>query len=432
MNIDLSHVSDSRKRLAVEVPASDVNAVFAETVRDARKQVRVPGFRPGKAPLEMIKARLGAGLKEQVAETLVERYVPEAIQREDLSPLPGGVFLDLEEGQKDPSPAVEGEAYAFAILVDVVPGFELGDYAGLSIPRPAVEVDDERIDKELQGLRDAMGHMHDVEGRPSQLEDWVEVEIEGAEPDGEVELERKEQLIRLGAEGNLPAFNDNLSGLNAGEEFAFDVAYPDDFPSDSLKGRTVHFEGVVKAVKERHLPELSDELAQKAAGVETLAELRDKVRESVVQREERQADDTAKRALLDKLIEEHVFDAPASLVEREVEQRLESIGRNLQMQGVDPREAEIDWEKVIEDEKVAAAKSVRGELILDRIAQKEGLDVEPSEVDRAIEALAYEAGQKPDEVRARLHKSGGLPQLRQQVLRRKTLEFVFGKTELSS
>lgn len=428
MKVELSSVSQARKRLQIEITPEEVAEAFDRTVRAARRQMKVPGFRPGKAPLEMVKARLGHDLGAHVAESLVEKYVGEAIRQQEVEPLPDAVFLDLEDGQKDPPSAQEGESYTFAVLVDVMPEVEPEGYAGLDIARPKAELAPEELQKEMEAIRQSFGRLVEAEDRPSAEGDYVEVEMGGQEVGGELAFEHKSQVVQLGAEDNLPAFDEHLKGLRKGEEFTFEVSYPEDFSGESLRGKTIAFSGTVSAVKKREVPELDDELAAQVADVEGLAELREKVESALQHRKEHEADGTAKRRLLDKLLDKHPFEAPPSLVEKELEHRLDSLGRNLASQGIDVRKAEIDWDKIVEEERKNAERSVREDHLLDMIALKEKLEVEPAELDQVIEQMAREAGRSAEDLRRHLKQHDTLKSLKQQVLRRKCLDWIYGRT----
>ncbi len=432
MKTQLKDVGPTRKRLEVEVPASDVQTVFDEVLREYRKTAKIPGFRPGKAPLDIVRKMMGASLGKEAAERILDKFAREALVREEIRPIEGGVGVDLGEGKELP-PAVEGDSYRFALEVDVLPEFEPRDYEGLQVARPAVELDEERVGQEMERIRQSRKRLVEAGDRPSREGDFVLVEMEVLDDQGNVLLEKRVQSITLGDENNIPAFNEHLVGRREGDEVSFQVSYPEDYPVEQLAGRTVTMKGTVRAVRVPEVPEWTDELAREIAGeedVQTVADLREKVREAIRAHLEAEADRTAKRRMLDMLLEKNPVPVPETLVDRELRARLEEIGRDLAARGLDPKEVDVDWDKVIEDQRREAEKAVREVMLLEAIARKEGLAVEPAELDRELEMIARREGMDPAELRQRLAGRDMLEVLEKQVLRRKCIDWLYQRSHI--
>lgn len=429
MKIELTSQSPVKKTLAVEVPGTDVATIYGELLRSYAKSVRLPGFRPGKAPLEMVRAKLGRDLGAEAAERVVERYGREAIRREGLRPVQGGVALRLREGEKDPSPAVDGESYSFTIEVDVYPEIELGTYTGLKVSRPNVEVEVEELQRELEQLRQSLGKLVDVTDRGADSGDFVAATLTGVELGGELRLDSQRHTVHLGAEGTLPEFGRAMAGRRVGDELAFEVTYPAEFPNEQVRGRTVTFAGAVAEVKRAEIPELSDELVQ-PLGVESVAVLRERVRERILARKNHDADRTVRTRLVERLLDAHPFDAPEVLIEEELRQRLEGIGRNLAAQGIDPDKVEIDWKQVLERERDNARRQVREQILLDTVIRKEGMTLSKQEFDHAVEHLAHDSGMKLNEVRTRLRERAVAEEFATQVLRGKCLDWLVTQADI--
>lgn len=448
MKTELTHVSETRKKLEIQVETEEVGAAFARALKQARKQMRIPGYRPGKAPVELIRARLGDGLHEQVGENLVEDFTVDAVREAGLDPIGGSVSLTLEHdhghghGHEDgedhdhehhhhgPAPAVEGEPYRFEIELDVMPEFEVEDYKGVKVTRDPVEVTEDEVNAELDKLRESMARLVTVEDRPSEQDDHVEVEIEGREVDGDFVIERRPQMVPIGAEETMEPFREALGGKREGDEFSLEITYEEGKGGEELQGKTMRFEGKVTAVKRREIPELDDDLAKQVSGLETVDELRARVREVIESRKNQQADEAVRSTILETLLGAHEFEAPRSMVEQELRSRLESLGQRFQQSGIDPRAAGIDMDKIVEETRQESGKSVRRDLLLDAIARKENLTVSPAEVDRAIEMIAREWGSSPAETRQQLQTSGGLNALRHNILRRKCLDWLQEQAEI--
>ncbi|MDQ7087379.1 MAG: trigger factor [Acidobacteriota bacterium] len=293
MKVQVEDLSQVRKRLAIEVPAEEVQSAWDRALRQARREMKFPGFRPGKAPLALVRAQVGKTLGGKVAEALVGRYASEAIREQGLRPIDGGIFLDLARDQEDPPPAEEGESYTFGVLVELPPDFEVEDYAGVKVARPKVEVDTEDVQKELNALRESFATYEPVEGRPSADGDELVLQIEGHEKDGELRLERRASQLRLGDEGNLPEFNEHLASLEVGDSFSFEVQYPDEKRYGDLAGRLMVFSGEIEEIRQRVVPEMDDAWAAGFSDIENLAQLRERMREAIEARRNSEADAVA-------------------------------------------------------------------------------------------------------------------------------------------
>lgn len=432
MKTTLSDLSPVKKSLAVEVSASDVAAVFDDLVREKRRKVQIAGYRPGKAPLELIKARLGETLHHDAAERIIKEFGREACRREKLNPVRWDV--DLPEGEKHlPHPA-EGEDYNFTLVLEVLPEFEPQDYLDQQISRPAVEVGVEEVQRELEGLRQAKGKMVDVLDRMSGVGDFIEAEIQGVELGGEAKVPKETRLIKLGEERNPPEFDRNLANRRIGEEFTFEVHYAAEAPDPQLAGRIITFTGVIKAIKKFEAPEWTDELARAAGGgIKDFADLREKLKELVRIRKEAEADQVARRRLIDKILAANPFETPASLVDEELHERLRRIGRGLAAQGVDLEKAEIDWRQIAEQERVKAEREVKEGILLDRIADKEQEHVKlaPADVDSMIENMARDMNTTPSKLRQFLQQEGRMESLQREVRRSKCLDWLYSVAHIS-
>lgn len=432
MKTELSDLSPVKKRLVVEVPASDVAAVYDHLVRKNRQKANIPGFRPGKAPLDLIRARLGEQLHHEAAERIVEEFGREACRRENLRPIRWDV--ELPEGQEHLSHAHEGEDYKFAMLLEVPPEFEPQDYVGLTIARPAAETAVEDVQKELEALRQSKGKLTDVIDRLSGAGDLVGVEIEGVELGGAAKIAKDLRVIQLGDERNPPEFNRNLSNRRIGEEFTFETAFAADAPDPTLRGKIITLTGVVKSIKKFEAPEWDDDLARSAGeGVKDFADLRERLKELIQTRKEAEADQVARRRLMDKILDANPFEVPESLVEEELHERLQRVGRRLAAQGVDLEKVDIDWRQLAEKERERAAKEVREGLLLDRIAEKEAehVKVEPQDMDRVIEMMARDMNTTVGKLRQVLSQEGRLASLQREVRRNKCLDWLYSVAHIS-
>lgn len=432
MKTELNEVSSSRKKVTVEVPAADVQAVFQEILRDYRKKASLPGFRPGHAPLSMVRQRMGDDLGKEAAEKIVENFTREALRREGIQPVRGGVMLELGD-RENPQPATEDAPYSFTLTVDVIPHVDPQNYTGRLVARPKVDIPEEEVQTEVRRFQESLGKLLDVLDRASNIGDLVAAELEGAELGQPPAVEKRMRIFTLGEKTNLPEFDRALTGVRVGDSLTFQVTYPEEFQDEKLRGRLLYFRGEVKAVKRKEIPELTDSVVKEATGeIETLAELRERIRTSITEHKEHEADTVARQRLLDTLLDAHPFEAPETLVEQELHARLEDIGRNLAVQGIDPDKVQIDWAKVVEEERKVADRSVRAMIFLEAVAEKEGMTVDEEEVTRVIGAMARQAEPKMtlEQARSKLAASGGLESLRRETLRRQCLDWLLAQAKI--
>jgi trigger factor len=431
MKTELSEVSPARRRLVVEIPASDVDQTYDRVLKGFRRSLKLPGFRPGKAPLDVVRSRVGSELHATVAERLIESFAARAVEQERLRPIEGSIRMQLQDDSDTPPPAAPGAPYKFVLTADVMPEFELGEYKQIKVARSTSEVQPEEIERELDALRESRARTVPVEGRASAEGDLIEVDIEGKELGGEPIAPRSTRTLQIGDERNMPEFNRRLTGLRAGEDFAFEVQYPDDYSQESLRGKNIYFRGEVRSVLERILPDLDDDLARSFEdGIESLADLRRRVSDSIAQGHEREAERLVRRRLLDKLLESNTFEAPPTLVETEMRHRLDDLGRSLAAQGLDPEKLDIDWKQIVEKQRVEAERTVREAIILDAVAGSEGLRVEQADLDGALEEIAAGTGETKAAARKRLEKAGSIESLSSQILRRKSLDWLVANANI--
>ncbi len=430
MKTEVETLSPVKKRIRLEVPASEVDAAFKDVLRRHRRQVRLPGFRPGKAPLDLVRSYLDDELPKEAAQAILDTFIPNALEAENLRPVSGGAYLELDEGQESPPPASEGEPYAIKVTVEVLPELDVEDYEGQEVARPSVEVGAEEIQAEMERLRQTLAEIVPIEDRPSEVGDSVAVKIKGEVDGGEVVLPEDLRVFLLDASSDLPTgFREALSGRRVGD--VIDFAWTHDEGEDSpLAGKTVRYTGEVLSVHQRTVPEWDDAQAAKFGDFDSVAALRSKVEESMLAAKNQEADQTVRRRILEKLVDRHKVEVPAVLVEREVERRIERIGRAMAEQGVSPEDKSLNWEEIFQEQRREAQRVVLERIILDAIIAKEKIEVEPGVIENAIARHAASAGEPVAKVRRALMKNDGIQALRNELLRAKCVDWLFEKAHI--
>jgi len=416
----VTELPESRVRVEAEVPASEVTKRVEQAARGLARGMRVPGFRPGKAPAPVVIKRIGreAVLDEAVRESIGGWYaaaiddakvVPVGEPDLDLSALPG-----------------EGEPLRFAIEIGVRPPATLGDYKGLEVPRREAEAGDDAVAEEVDRLRERSAKLETVD-RAAARGDFVVMDFAGSV--GGTPFaggEGRDQMVELGSGRLVPGFEDQLEGAGAGEERTVKVTFPEDYQAEELAGQDAEFAVTVKEVKAKDLPELNDEFAEEA-GFDTLDELRDDIRSRITESESSRIEAEFREAALDAAVANATIEVPEALVEARSRELWDQMMHSLSHQGIS-KEAYLrisgrEEEEIIEQGKEDAAQALRREAVLAAIIEAEG--IEPSE-DEVMEAVgqAADGETSPKKLLERLKSAGRLDALKEDLAQRKALDLV--------
>ncbi|HEV2103640.1 MAG TPA: trigger factor [Candidatus Acidoferrum sp.] len=404
-----------RRELELEIPAEEVSKASEKVAKEFAKMARVPGFRPGKAPISLIKRRFAEDIKGEVLQNLVPETVEKALTEQKLTP--------VSQPQVDKLEFKEGEPVKFRASFDVLPEFSLANYKNLEIEMPEMNLTDEDVTKALAEMQQRAAAFTPVEGRVVENEDFVQVKLHGTPEGGGDPLNAESVLCHVGAEETMEPFNENLRGANVGDHKDFDVNYPADYPDAKLAGKLFHYSVDVLGIKTKKLPELNDEFA-KDFDATSLEELKKKMRESLEHQLEHEKKNQIRNKVLRELVKVHDFNVPESLVENQKNVLLRQIVRSLAEQGVDPRAVEIDWGALRHKQEERAISDVKAEIIIDRIATEEKIEVTDEELDHEIEHMAGHSGESAEAFRARLTKEGALDTMKAKLRSDKTIDWL--------
>lgn len=418
-----SDIQDNCTReVEVEV-AADVVARETETVVEKyRKLARLPGFRKGKTPTGLIRQRFAEEIKSEVLDSLVPRYFREEVERRGLAPVSQPKVVDLH--------LHDGEPLRFKASFEVLPAIEVTGYDELRAEKKEIEVTDEDVVLALNELREQFATYSPVEDRGLADGDFAQVSFTGTPKDGTGKpASVNDVMVEIGGTNTVREFSDNLRGANAGEERTFDVAYAADFSDQRLAGKTLSYSVKVQAVKRKALPELNDDFAREVSDLKTFAELREKLHERLVAERSHAAEHEAKEKLLDELVRRNDFPVPESLVDRQVDTRVERGLRALAAQGMRTEDMKkMDLGRLRAGQRDGALREVKATLILDVIADKEKVAVSDEDVDRELVELASRSGQTADALRARLTREGALDRIRNRIRQEKTLDLLYRRS----
>jgi trigger factor len=422
MKTEFVDVNETRKNVRVEIPSDIVNAEIDRIARDYSRKARIPGFRPGKAPARVIKQRYKDQILHDVAHDLIPRAVDDALRERGVEPVdtPDVRDVTLEEGQP----------LTFTASFDTVPSFDPGDLSTISLRRSRVAIDEDAVNAAMERLRQRAGRFEPVDDRGLDHGDTAVLDLERQDA-GSDRQSHRDVNIELGAKANPPGFDEQLLGLSVGTTKAFTVHYPPDYPIGELANTDVSYTVTVKGVKRRVLPELDDEFAKDLGEFDTLDALRARVRDDLDHEARLAADRDVRAELMKQLSARLPFEVPASLVDREIERRIEEFARRLVDQHVDPRQAGIDWQAFRESQRDAAREAVGAALVLDEVTRREQLLVTDEEVDQEVGRYAERTGRTLAAVRAALEKEGGLSRVYAGLRREKSIDFALARATIA-
>jgi trigger factor len=417
-----------KREIELEIPAENVQKAAEKVARDIARVARVPGFRPGKAPVTLIRRRFADDIQGEVVQSLVPEYLEKALDERKLVPVTRPEVDKLE--------FKEGEPLRFRAVFEVLPEFELGEYKNLEVQVEAVEVGDAQVDRAIGEMRERAATFVPTEGRSARDGDYVLIKLMGTPVGGGDPVQADNILCHIGADETLASFTENLRGGSAGETKRFRSEYPKDYPDPKLAGKTYDYAVEVQAVKEKKLPELNDEFAKdaggEAGGVSNLAELRQRILERLIAAKDQQQAAQVREKILDTLVKRHDFPVPELLVENQMDVRLERVVRSLAAQGVDPRAVNVDWVSMRKRQRERAVDDVKAEILLDRIATAEKVEATDEELEKEIAALAERSGESATSLRARLTKQGALDRMKSKLRSDKTIEWLYSTARIET
>lgn len=426
MSSQFERISPVECRVNVEVPWSDVSPRLQKKMKELRRSVRMPGFRPGKAPLRMLERMYGEGVRHEVAQELVEATFKEAASEHQTVP--------LTEPRVDEHSYDEGKLFRYQARYEVAPVIEPKDYSGVPVFKLKVEADEEQVSSWLEDKRFELSELRPIEEeRVTQDGDVWTIDIDGKWQD--IDLSRKDVKVEMGKEATayIPGLDKAMSELKTsetGEKRTLTFLPPQDKLREELKGTEVEIDVALREVKQRVLPELDDDFARDTELGDTLDELKDKVREMFREEADISAERDARLRLAGELLSRNEVTPAPSMVMREVEAQYNLQMEQLRRQGIDVSTLGQDREKAYEAMWPRAYGNVAAFLLLDAIGKKEEINVESSEVDEEIKALAEERNQNEGKLRASLQQSGEMMLLQAQIRENKIFEFLMEKAEL--
>ena len=404
------------RELVLDVPADEVSKAFRTITRNYQKYAKLPGFRPGKVPESVIKRKFASDIRKEVIDSLLPSRFSKGVNDLGIHPVgqPQVTELNVEEGQPLHVKAV----------FEYLPDFSIDGYDQVVVSKPSVELTEDEFRQEMEQLRESRAVMEPVEEDRALTEgDWAQISYSGTFADDAegAPISGEDSLVEIGGKDTLDAFNQVLRGAKPGQELKAEVIYPADYGEARLQGKTVAYDVTVKSIKKRILPELNDEFAKEMGNYENLEQLENAVREHMSNRKRRTVEAETKDRLFASLVEKYQFPVPESLVQDQIDARLDRGLRALAAQGMNPEQMrKLDFGRLRSAQRDSAVAEVKAHLLLDRIAEKEGVTVSEEELDRELQLAALQSREPYETLRQRLTDDGGLSRIREQLKREKT------------
>jgi len=412
-----------KREISVEIPAETVTRETETIIQKYQKMARLPGFRRGHVPASIIRQRFKEDLKSDVVEALVPRYFRKETEKLGMIPVSQPRVTDLH--------IHDGEPLRFKASFEVMPEIPVEGYKELRADKPEITVSDDEVEQALASVREQHATFTSVEGRPLAEGDFAQASMDGKPKDGNdapdaQPVHMDEVLIEIGGKNTVPQFTENLRGASAGEERTFEVAYPEDTSDKRLAGKTFVYSVKIHAIKQKNLPEMNDDFAKELGEFSNIDQVRKQIRENMQAEKRHSAEHEAKDKLVAELVTRNEFEVPESLVERQIDLRLERGLRALAAQGMKMEDLKkMDLPRLRAGQRDQALQDVKSSLLLDRVAELEKIEVSEEELNRELEALAKQAKQTSEAVRARLTQDGGLDRIRNRIRSEKTLDFLY-------
>ncbi|PYO37322.1 MAG: trigger factor [Candidatus Rokuibacteriota bacterium] len=421
MKVDVQEVGACKRRLEVEEGPEVVQQAWERAFARVQKEARLPGFRKGKVPRSMIKLHFSDDVRQEVARHLIPEVYRQALAETRLRP--------VEEPDLQEVTLEESAPLKFSAVIEIKPTITLGRYVGLSVkhaPKPFAETE---VDEALGQMQEQHAVYRAVE-RPADVGDLVLVDYT-LTPDGMEPRVETGYAFTIGSGAVMPEIDEAAIGLGPGGSRRTRVRFPDDHPNEALRGKSAEALVRVTEVKEKVLPPLDDDFAKSVGEFDTLDALRAELRKGLEARREQENRRELENAVMEAALAEHPFEVPEALVLRQVGHQVERMREHMRRQGVDPDRVPWDYKKMAEELKPAAARAVRRALLIEAIAEKEGLQPSEADVEAEVERLARSSQRPAPAVRSMLERSGDLERLRISLMEKRTLDFLIERATIA-
>ncbi len=433
MNVEIDTLPNCLATLRVEVPSEKVTQVWDAVAREFSQHAKLPGFRPGRAPRNVVEMKFRKEIREEVQQKVMSQSVREAISEKKLRVLSIENVEDVEFG--------DNREIRYTATVVTAPEFEVPEYKGIAVEAKPVAVTGEEVAEVLESLRERAADFADVADRGLQMEDYSVIDYTGT-IDGKLVQEVYEKAgkplstgtdfwLRMTPEAFFPGFTEKLVGAKTGDAIEFEIEVPADFVLTEMAGQKIHYAVTVKGVKQKTLPELNDELAGKMAEGKTLADLRELLQSDLEERKKIEADRDTKNQIMAHLLAKVECELPQGMVRSETRRIMSEIVRENQARGITDDALKQNEKEIVGAATQSARERLKGTFILIRIAEQEKIAVTREEFEARLSAMAAQYSIPVDKLRSKLSENGTLDQVEEEILTGKVLDFLSASASIA-
>jgi trigger factor len=410
-------VEGCKHAIEVVIPASVVEEETGKVAESIRAKAHLQGFRPGKAPLSMIRARYGREIRQEALENLLPKYFRQEVEKDHLDVVgsPNITNIEYEAGQD----------VKFKAEFEVAPVVELQEYRGVAVTYEQPVVTEEDVAERLEELRKQKADYVNLDPKPIETGEVALVDLHSVSGVEGEPIHAHDMQVELGAEETIQEFSEHIVGMSPGDEKIIAVTYPENYGQERLAGKTVEFHVHLKNVQRKELPELNDDFAKDLGDFQTLEELKDVLRRNLLQEREIAAQRAAKDAIVDKLVEMHEFPVPEAYLDRQAEIYIERLLGEQAARGRDLKNVKLDPARVKEATRERATKEIKASILLERIAEREAIGATQDEVDAEVNRFAKQNREPVAAVRKRFEENGTLGRIAHAIRTEKVLNFLF-------
>lgn len=429
MKVNLEKIEKNVVSLEIEVDDEKMTEAMDKAYKKVVKKVTIPGFRKGKAPRTLVERQVGREyLREEALDFVIPDAYFEAVQETGIDP--------IDKPKVDMVQMEDGKPLIFKATVEVRPEVELGQYIGLEVEKQESQPGDAELNAELEKMRMRHAQMVNIEEGPAELNDTTIIDFEGfvddvAFPGGT----GNDYSLELGSGTFIPGFEDQLVGAGVGETRDVKVTFPEDYHSAEMAGKEAVFKVAVKAIKRKELPDLDDEFAKDVSEFETLQELKDDILNRLKEAARVQADNRLKDQLVDKAVENATVEVPEIMIQQKIDYMLQNLAQRLSMQGLKLEDylkfSGTDMESVRQEYRASAEKAVKIDLVLEAIADKEGMKATDEEIDAKVAEMAEKYNSEAAVFKQWLESAGNLEPLKKSIAIDKTVDMLQEKAVIN-
>jgi len=425
MRVSVEEISPIKKKVNVEVPEEQVIKEVDSFYREVSRKAKIKGFRPGKVPRNILERHFKDYVKTEVIQKLIQESYPQALSEAKLQPISNPLI--------DPGEMEAGKPFQYAATIETKPEIKLDDYIGLKIEAKKEGVKDEEVEERLKNLQNLHAQLKTVsDSRPVQPGDFVILDYEASMANKPLdEGKATDFTVEVGSGRFIPDFEEKMVGLKPEEEKEIEVSFPEDYGYKKWAGKTLSFHVKIKEIKEKILPILDDEFAKDLGDYSSLEDLRLKLREEIEKDKKLILERQLKDQMVEQLLQANSFEVPESLVEEQARTLVSDTKMRLATQGVDFKNLGLSEDKLQGDYREMAQKQVRTFLILERIADQEGITVTDEEAEDRLREISERIHQKFDAVKRYYEKNGLIPEVKAGIMSEKILNFLLEKANVN-